>query len=115
MPEMDEISDSDDENENTLRREKYLFHMVDYDSGNMSDLEEVTESDDKAKIENEVALLNFSAVLRKAQKIATSSVRNKEQGTRVHLFFPCIILGFCMHFLAVQIGLPFDEFISLGA
>ena len=37
MPEMHEISDSeDDENENTPReprREKYLFHVVDYDSG----------------------------------------------------------------------------------
>ena len=65
MPDMDEISDSevedsDNENESTPReprREKYLFHVVDYDSGNESDLEEEgTEGDDEAEIENEAAL-----------------------------------------------------------
>ena len=93
MPEMDEISDSeaedsDDENdaENTPREprgEKYLFHVVDYDSGDESDLdEEGTEGDDEAEIENEAALLNFSAALSKAQEIATSSARSKEQGAK---------------------------------
>ena len=62
---MDEISDSeaedsDNENESTPReprRRKYLFHVVDYNSGNESDLEEEgTEGDDEAEIENEAAL-----------------------------------------------------------
>jgi len=91
MPEMDEISDSeaedsDDENNKNKPREsrgKYLFHVVDYDSGDESDLgEEGTEGDDEAEIEHEAALLNFSAVLSKAQEIATLSVRSKEQGTK---------------------------------
>src|SRR6202041_3067186 len=80
MPQMHGISDSeaedaDDENdvENTPREprgEKYLFHVVDYDSGDESDLdEEGTEGDDEAEIENEAALLNFSAALSKAQEI----------------------------------------------
>ena len=56
MPEMDEISDSeaedsDDESENTTReprREKHLFHVVDYNSGNESDWEEEgSEGDDE--------------------------------------------------------------------
>jgi hypothetical protein len=98
MPEMDEISDSeaedsDDKNENTPReprREKYLFHVVDYDSGNESDLEEEgTEGDDKAEIENEAPLLNFSAALSKAQEIATSSVRSKEQGAKRPMYYTC--------------------------
>ena len=39
--------------------------MVDYDSGNESDTEEEgTEGDDEAEIENEAALLNFSAALK---------------------------------------------------
>jgi hypothetical protein len=93
MPEMDEISDSEAEDsdgeneaENTPREprgEKYLFHVVDYDSGDESDLEdEGTEGDDEAEIENEAALLNFSAALSKAQEIATSSARSKEQGAK---------------------------------
>ena len=65
MPEMDEISDSeaedsDNKNESTPReprREKYLFHVVDHDSRNESDLEEEgTEGDDEAEIENKAAL-----------------------------------------------------------
>ena len=96
MPEMDEISDSeaedsDDENENTPReprREKYLFHVVDYDSGNESDTEEEgTEGDDEAEIENEAALLNFSAALSKAHEIASSSVRSKEQGAKRRMYY----------------------------
>jgi hypothetical protein len=62
MPEMDEISDSeaedsDDENDKNKPREsrgRYLFHVVDYDSGDKSDLEEEdTEGDDEAEIEYE--------------------------------------------------------------
>jgi hypothetical protein len=87
MPEMDKISDSEaedsgDENDENKPREsrgKYLFHVLDYDSGDESDLEEEgTRSDDKA----EIALLNFSAVLSEAQEIATLSVRSKEQGAK---------------------------------
>lgn len=88
---MDKISDSeaehsDDENDENRPREsrgEYLFHVVDYDSGDESDLEEEgTEGDDEAEIEHEAALLNFSAVLSKAQEIATLSVRSKEQGAK---------------------------------
>ena len=100
MPEMDEILDSeadvsDDENddENTPREprgEKYLFHVVDYDSGDESDLEEEgTEGDDEAEIENEAALLNFSAALSKSQEIATSSARSKEQGAKGLKHYTC--------------------------
>jgi hypothetical protein len=99
MPEMDEISDSeaedsDDKNdENTPREprgEKYLFHVVDYDSGDESDLEEEgTEGDDEAEIENEAALLNFSAALGKAQEIATASARSKEQGAKRPKHYTC--------------------------
>jgi len=64
----------DDENTPTgPRGEKYLFHVVGYDSGDESDLgEEGTEGDGEADIENEAALLNFYAALSKAQEIATS-------------------------------------------
>jgi hypothetical protein len=89
MPEMDEILDSeaeasDDKNIPTgPRGEKYLFHVVDYDSGDESDLEEEgTDGDDEAEIENEAALLKFSAALSKAQEIATLSARSKEQGAK---------------------------------
>jgi hypothetical protein len=75
MPEMDKISDSetedsDDENDETNQGSqggKYHFHVVDYDSGDKSDLEEEgTEGDVEAEIEHEAALLNLSAVLSKA-------------------------------------------------
>jgi len=57
--------------------------VVDYDSGDESDLdEEGTKGDDEAEIENEAALLNFSAALSKSQEIATSSARSKEKGEK---------------------------------
>jgi hypothetical protein len=56
-----EAEDSDDENDKNKPREsrgKYLFHVVDYDSGDESDLdEEGTEDDDEAEIEHEAAFI----------------------------------------------------------
>ena len=49
----------------------------------ISDLEEEgKEGDAEAEIENEAALLNFSAILSKAQEIATPSARSKEQSAK---------------------------------
>jgi len=64
--------------------------VVDYDSGDESDLdEEGTKGDDEAEIENEAALLNFSAALSKSQEIATSSARSKEQGAKGLKHYTC--------------------------